>query len=263
MASIPPRSGVPVGDKDKAVRGGRGGMGGRGGGGRGGTRGRDITITEGLIHSSSTPRRSNPFKPEGLQPIIFNFNGDVQITKGTMFGRSPDEEMEQLWKPRLTLPTTPNAYGETALQRPKPRPIIAVEDEEAGEEFEESDSDRKYTWEEEPSQPPLASRSRAAPTSAKRVQACEDSGYSGSTRGSKREKNEVYRASLNRRSSDGSLTEEGSSHTKRKARPPSVDSNIETGTTPEDNETQLATQGDEGGDYGDDSDDVGYIPCTP
>jgi hypothetical protein len=25
----------------------------------------------------------------------------------------------------------------------------------------------------------------------------------------------------------------------------------------------LATQGDEGGDYGDDSDDVGYIPCTP
>jgi len=226
-------------------------------------RGRDITTTEGLIHSSRTPRRSNPFKLEPLQPIIFNFNGDVQITKGSMFGRSPDEEMEQLRRPRLTLPTTPNAYGETAPQRPKPRPIIAVEDEEAGEEFEESDSDRDYTWEEEPSQPPLASRSRAAPTSAQRVQTWEDSGYSGSTRGSKREKNEAYRASLNRRSSDGSLTEEGSSHMKRKAGPPSVDSNIETGATPEDNETQLATQGDGGGDYGDDSDDVGYGPCTP
>jgi hypothetical protein len=251
---------VPVRDKDKAVRGGRVGM---SGGGRGGTRGRDITITEDPIHSSRTPRRSNPFKPEPLQPIIINFNGDVQITKGTMFGRSPDEEMEQLRRPRLTLPTTSNACGETAPQRPKPRPIIVVEDEEVVEEFEEFDFDREYTWEEEPSQPPLASRSRAAPASAQRVQTWEDSGYSGSTRGSKREKNEVYRASLNRRSSDGSLTEEGSSHTKRKARPPSVDSNIETGATLEDNETQLATQGDEGGDYGDDSDDVGYIPRTP
>jgi len=249
---------VPVRDncKDKAVRGGRGGR------GRGGMHGRDITVTEGPIHSGRTPRRSNPFKPEPLQPIIFNFNGDVQITKGTMFGRSPDEEMEQFRRPRLTLPTTPNPYGETAPQRPKPHPLIVVEDEEVEEEFEESDSDRDYTW-EEPLQLPLASRSRSAPTSAQRVQTSEDSGYSGSTRRSKREKIEVYRASLNRRSSDGSLTEEGSSHTKRKARPPSVDSNIETGATPEDNETQLAIQGDEGGDYGDDSDDVGHIPRTP
>jgi hypothetical protein len=161
------------------------------------------------------------------------------------------------------LPTTPNSYRDTAPKRPKPRHIIAFKDEEAEEEFaeSESESDREYTWEDEPSQP-VASRSRAAPISAQKVQTWEDSGYSGSARGSKREKNEVYRASLNRRSSDGSLTEEGSSHTKRKAKRPSVDSNTETGATPEDNETQLATQGEDGGDYGDDSDDVGNIPHT-
>lgn len=45
------------------------------------------------MHLSRTPRRSKKFKP-GMQSIIFN--GDVQITKGTMYGRSPDEEMEHL-----------------------------------------------------------------------------------------------------------------------------------------------------------------------
>jgi hypothetical protein len=244
---------VPIRDKDKAVPGGTSG---------GGARGRDIT--EGLVHSSRTPRSSNRSKPEP-QPSIFNFNfnGDVQITKGTMFGRSPDEEVEQLRRSRTTLPTTPNAYVETAPQRLKPRRIIAVEGEEAEEEFEESESDRDYTWEDEPSQPPLALRSRATPTSVPRAQTWEDSGYSGSTRGSKREKNEVYRASLSTESSDGSLAEEGSSHTKRKTKPPNVESNVENGATSEDIEMQLATQGDDGGDNGDDSDDVGYTPRTP
>ena len=244
-----------VRDKDKAERGGRSGRGGAG-------RGRDMT--EDCIHSSRTPRRSNRFK-QGTQPqpIIFNFNGDVQITKGTMFGRSPDEEMEQLRKARPTLPTTTNAYGETALQRPNHRRIIATEDEEAEEEFEESESDRDYTWGDEPPQPPLASSSRATPTPAQRVQTWEDSGYSGSTRGSNREKNEVYRASLSRGSSDGSLAEEGSLRTKRKTNPPSLESNVEKGTTSEDNEMQLAAQRDDGGDNSDGSDDVGYIPRTP
>lgn len=124
--------------------------------------------------------------------------------------------------PRPTLPVTPNAYGETALRTPRPHRIIAVEDEEAGEESEEFESDRNYSYEDQPSPPPLVSR--ATPTSAQRVQIWQDSGYSGSTRGSKREKDEVYRASLSRVSSNGSLAEEGSS---------------------------------------DDSDDVGYIPRTP
>jgi hypothetical protein len=247
---------VPIRDKDKAVPGGGGG-----GAGGGGARGRDIT--ESLIHSSLTPRHSNRFKPES-QPInIFNFNGDVQITKGTMFARSPDEETEQLRRPRPTLPTTPNAYGETAPQRTKPRRIVPVDDDDEEEEFEGSESDRDYTWKGEPSQPPLAARTRAAPMSAQRAQAWEDSGYSGSTRGSKREKNEVYRASLSTGSSDRSLAEEDSSRPKRKTKPPSIESNVEKGTTSEDNETQLATQRDDGVDNGDDSDDVGYILRTP
>ncbi len=242
---------MPIRDTGKAVQGGPGG---------GGPRERDTN--EGIINSSRTPRRSNRVKPE-TQPIIFNFNGDVQITKGTMFGRSPDEEMEQLRRSRPTLPTTPNAYIETAPQRPKPRHIIAIEDEEAEEESEESETDRDYTWEGEPSQPPLASRSRATTTAAPRDQTWEDSGYSGSTRGSKREKNEVYRASLSTGSSDGSLAEEHSSHTKKETKLSSAESNVEKGATSEDNETQLATQGDDGGDNGDDSDDVGYITRTP
>jgi hypothetical protein len=250
MASISSRSKVPNRNKDKAVRGG------------GVARAHDIT-TEGLTHPNRTPRRSTPFKPEASQPIIFNFNGDVQITKGTMFGRSPDEEIEQLRRARPPLPTTPIAYGETVPQRPKPRHLIAIEDEEAEEEFEEFESDGEYTLEKEPSQPLSALRSRAAPASAQRLQTGEDSGYSGSTRGSQRNKNEVYRASLNRRSSEGSLTEEGPPRTRRKAKPSSVDSNIETGATLEDKETQLAAQRDERGDYGDDSDDVGYISRTP
>jgi len=249
MASISSRNKVPIREMDKAVRGGRGG---------GEARGRNITTTEGLIHSSRTPRRSTPFKSEPSQ-LIFNFNGDVQITKGTMFGRSPDEEIEQSRRARPPLHTTPIVYEETALQKPKPAHITAIEDEEADEEFE---SDREYTWEEEPPRPPLASRSKAAPTAAQLVQTGEDSGYSGSTRGSKRDKNEVYRASFNRGSSDESLTEEGTSRTKRKAKARSVDSNFETGGTPEENETQLATQEDEREDYGDDSDDVGSMPRT-
>ncbi|KAE9367092.1 hypothetical protein N431DRAFT_418205 [Stipitochalara longipes BDJ] len=247
MASTSSKNKVPIRDKDKAVRAAQGG------GVGGGARGRDIPTREGLIHSSRTPRRSNPYKPEPSQPIIVNFNGDVQITKGSMFGRSPDEGIEQLRRARQ--PTTPIAYGEAALQRSKPRHIIAIEDEEAEAEFEDFESDGEYTLERELSQPPSASRSRAAPRSAQRVQTGEDSGYSGSTQGSKREKNEAYRASLNRRSPDGSSIEEGPSRTKRKAKPPSIDSNGETGATPEDNETQLATQGDDGGDNGDDSDD--------
>jgi len=250
MASISSRSKVPNRDRDKAVRGG------------GVARAHDIT-TEGLIHPNRTPRRSTPFKPEASQPIIFNFNGDVQITKGTMFGRSPDEEIEQLRRARPPLPATPIAHGETAPQRSKPRTLIAIEDDETEEEFEEFESDGEYTLEKEPSQPLSASRSRAAPASAQRLQAGEDSGYSGSTRGLQRNKNEVYRASLNRRSSEGSLTEEGSSRTRRKAKASSVDSNIETGATLEDKETQLATQRDDRGEYGDDSDDVGYISRTP
>lgn len=259
MASLSSRSKVPIREREKAVRGGGAGSGGAELAG-GDARGRDLTVTEGMVRSSRAPRRLNPFTPEQSQPIIFNFNGDVQITKGTMFGRSPDEEPEPLRRPRPMLPTTSNAYGETAPQRPKTHRIIPIKDEEVDEEITESEpeADRYYTWEGEPSQPPLASRSRAAPISeAQQVQTWEDSGYSGSTRRSKREKNEVYRASLNRGSSDGSSTEEGSSHTKRKVKPPSVDSNVETGASPEDDEPQLAAQGDEGGEYGDDSDDVG------
>jgi hypothetical protein len=73
----------------------------------------------------------------------------------------------------------------------------------------------------------------------------------------------VYRAGLSRGPSDTSLAEEGLSQTKRKTKPPSVESNVEEGTTSENNETHLSTQGDDGGDDGDDSDDVGYIPRTP
>jgi predicted Fe-Mo cluster-binding NifX family protein len=89
--------------------------------------------------------------------------------------------------------------------------------------------------------------------SAQRVQTLqEDSGYSGSTRGSKREKNEAYRASLSKRSLDRSLA----------AKPPSIESNVEEVAASEDNETHLATQRDDGGDNGEDSDDVGYVSRT-
>lgn len=223
-------------------------------------RGGERDVPEGLARTGRAPRRVNRFKPEP-QPIIFNFNGDVQITKGAMFGGSLDEEMEQLRRPRPMLPAEPSGHGETAPRIQKPHRIIAVENEEAEEESEEFESDRDYSCEDEPSQPPLIST--ATPMSAHRVQTWQDSGYSGSTRGSKRAKNEVYRASLSRGSSDGSLAEEGSSDIKRKAKLPSVESNVEEGATSDDNETHLATQGDGGGDNGDDSDDVGYISCAP
>ena len=223
-------------------------------------RGGERDVPDGLVRSGRAPRRMNRFKPDP-QPIIFNFKGDVQITKGTMFGRSHDEELEQLRRSRPTLPAAPTAYGETAPRIQRPHHIVAVENEEAEDESEEFESDRDYSCEEEPSQPPLVST--ATPMSAHRVQSWQDSGYSGSTRGSKREKNEVYRAGLSRGSSNGSLAEEGSSHTKRKAKLPSVESNVEECATSEENETHLATRGDDGGDNGDDSDDVGYISYPP
>ncbi len=149
---------------------------------------------------------------------------------------------------------------ETVPRTQRPHRIVAVEDEDESEESEEFESDRDSSCEDEPSPPPLVSRT--APTSAQRVHTWQDSGYSGSTRGSKREKNEVYRASLSRGLSDESLAEEDSLRTKRKTKPPSVESNAEEDATLEDNETNLAIQGDDGGNSGDDSDDVGYIPST-
>jgi hypothetical protein len=242
MASTSSRNSARTRDKDKAARG----VGG----------GRDIP--EALIRSSRTPRRSNRLKLEP-QPLIVNFNGDVQITKSTMFSRSPDEEeSEKLRRSRPTLPATSNALGETGRRIQRPHRINPLENEEAEEESEESDRD--YSCKDEPSQP--QSVSRATPRAVQRLQAW-DSGYSGSTRGSKRENNEVYRASLSRGSSDGSLAAEGSSHTKRLTKQPSRESKVVEGATSEDNESHLATQGDDGGDNSDDSDDVGYIHRSP
>jgi hypothetical protein len=233
MASTPSRSSARLRDKDKAVRGAVGG--------------RDNA--ESLARSSRTPRRSNRLQPEP-PPIVVNFHGDVQI-KGTMFGHSASEELGQLRGSRSTLPAAANAYGETAPRIPKSRRVIALEHEEEDEESDEFEYDREDSCDDEPSQPPLVSR--AASTSAQRVQTLqEDSGYSGSTRGSKREKNEAYRASLSKRSLDRSLA----------AKSPSIESNVEEVAASEDNETHLATQRDDGGDNGDDSDDVGYVSRT-
>jgi hypothetical protein len=246
MASTPSRNSARTRDKDKAARGVVGA-------------GRDTP--EPLLRSSRTPRRSNRLKPEP-PPIVFHFHGDVQLTKSTICSRSPDEEEpERLRRSRPTLPATSNAYGETARRIQRSHRISTLESEEVEEESEDFESDRDYSCKDEPSQPQLVSR--ATPRAVQRVQA-SDSGYSGSTRGLKREKNEVYRAaSLSRGSSDGSFAAEGSSHAKRKTKPPSGESKVEEGATSEGNESHLVTQGDNRGDNNDDSDDVGYIPRSP
>lgn len=224
---------------------------------RGGGAGRDIT--EDLIRPSRTAHRSNRPKQQP-QPIIFNFNGNVEITNGgTMFGHAPEEELEQTQRYRPRLPAMPNAYRETAPGPQKSRRIIDVDDEEAGNSSEGLSDGDSY-FEDEQSLPP--SVSRGTPISAERVQRWKDSGCGSSIRGLKREKNEAYSASLNNRLSDGSLAGEGSSHKKRNTQPPSVKSNTTEGLTSEDNETHMAAQNngdgtvDNAGDSDEDSDIV-------
>jgi hypothetical protein len=239
MASTSSRSSARIRDRDKAVRGTG--------------HGRNTANAEDPERSSRTPRYSNQFKPEP-QPIIVNFNGDVQITKGTMFGRPPDKDLQRPWMPSPALRAS-NGYGEAALQIQRYNPRNTAEDEEVEAEFEGFGN---YSYEDEPSQPPPLPSS-AIPTAEQRVRTWQNSGYSGNTRESQREKHEVYRASLSRGSQDGLLADESSSRRKEKTKPLSVESTVEDGGSRDDNEIHLGTQGDDGGDNGDDSDDVSYI----
>jgi hypothetical protein len=231
---------------------------------RGAAAGRDIA--EALVRSSRTARRSNP----GPQPqsATYVFNGDIQI-KGTMFGPAPDEDLEHSQRSRPTLPATQNAHAYTvaATRIQRPRRAAAYEDGEVEEESEDIEPDRNSSAEDERSQPSPISRS--TPTSAQRVQTWQDSGYGSSTRRSKQGKNEVYRARLDKKLSNGSLGESNSLHNQKKRKPRGVElneSNVEDSATSEDIERHSTTQGDGGGDNegdsADDSDDVGYMPCT-
>lgn len=240
MASTTSRSSARARDKDKAVRG----------------TGVRHDIAGSVTRSNARPRRSNAFKSDP-QPLIINFNGDVQITKGTMFGGPPDEDLESSPRSRPTLPATPSAYGKIASRKQNPGRIVDVDSEESEEYSEESESGGGYSYEDEPSQ--RSSVRRATPTSKQRVQALQDSGYEGSTRESRQGKKGVYRASLSRSrgSSDEFLAEEGPSHTKRRLKRPSGKPDIEGGSDSEDNETHLARREADEGENGDSSDDVG------
>ena len=248
MASTSSRSSARLRDKDKVVRGA--------------AAGRDIA--EAPVRSSRTTRRSNP-EPQLQYTTINNVYGDIQITKGPLFGRALDEDSGPSQRSHPALPGRQNVYAAAA---PRPRRIIADEDDDTREESDDIESSRNFSGEDEPSNALLLSR--ATPTPAQQVQT--DSGYRSATRRSKQGKKEAYRASLNKKLSNAPLRESHSSHKKRKTKPRAVESNEsnnEDSATSDDNEKHLATQGDDegdgedGGNDDDSDDDVGYIPRTP
>ena len=245
MASTPSRGGGLSRDKDEAVRGTTGA--------------REIEALRRPTRATRSSTRVNAGPPQYITNYHFE---NVQISNGTMFGLSPGEEVPQSRRPRPALPAMRREGAPRVQRRGR---IIPNEDEEAEEDEDEIDS-----TDDEPSELPLIPTT--SPTPIERVQTWRDSGYGGSRRGSKPEKNEVYRASSINRSSNRPPGEAGASQKKRRTKEPSVESNVEEGATSEDNGTHVTAQGDDRGedkkdgeednrrdnsDDTDDTDDVG------
>jgi hypothetical protein len=229
MASSSTRTSARTRDRDKAVRG----MGA----------GQDIA------EANRPPRRSHQSRPE--PPPIIIINGDVQITRGAFFSRSPDEELEPSRRPRL--PTSNTSRENAPIIKRRDR-IPDGDDEEEEEESEEIESARDSLSDCEPLSPPPVSR--RSPASIRSDQPPPDSAYGGSVRGSRKEKNGAYRAGMSKKLSGGSLGEEVPSHTKMKTKSPNLESDVEDDVNSEENEAHLAPQREDREDQSDDSDDV-------
>ena len=253
MAPTPSRGGGLSRDKNEAVRGT--------------LRARENEALRHPTRATRSSTRVNAGPPQYITNFNYNFDS-VQISNGTMFGLSPGEEVPQSRRPR---PALPAMRGEGAPQVQRRGRIIPNEDEEPEEDEDEIDS-----TDDEPSELPLIPTT--SPTSTERVQTWQDSAYGSSRRGSKPERNEVYRASSINRSSNRPPAEAGSSQKKRRTKEPSVESNVEDSATSEDNGTHVTAQGDGGGedkkdgeednkrdnsDESEDSDDVRYLSFSP
>ena len=202
------------------------------------------SINHRALHHPSRPSRV-------LRPIIYEFNGDLTIKGNVSFGSSHDE---QLKPPRSPVPNRPSSRLAQLKKKARDRVIVEEDDSSEGSEV---CSGRSRASSITGSTHALSPRS----ITDSHDPVWRDEGYgsvtTASTRSnhSKRGKEKLdYNSSLSRVSSRDSLREKARSQKKsRKARPPSLDLEIDEDTRSE-NDTHLAKQGDEEEDS--DSDDV-------
>jgi hypothetical protein len=203
-SSTSSRSSARGRDKDKAVRGG--------------AAARDSP--EALVRPTRSQRPPSQLQPPVQFHVTNNYFDNAHIN-GTVFGAPANEQLEQSRRSPRTARARPNAFDAASMIR-MARGVIPNQVEVADADLGDDETDREYSFGEEPARPPFPSGT--TPTTQERVQDWRrDSGYVGSTRRSKGGRNEAYRASEKDASTNASLRGH-SPHGKRQIKAQSVGS---------------------------------------
>lgn len=248
MAPTSSRSSARGRDKDKAVRGG--------------AAARDSP--EALVRPTRSQRPPSQLQPTVLLHVTNNYFDNAHIN-GPVFGATANEPLEQSYRAPRAARARQNAFDAASMIR-MAQGVIPNQVEEADADLEDDETDREYSYGEEPARPSFPSGT--TPTTQKRVEDWQrDSGYVGSTRRSKAGRNEAYRASEKDASTNASL-QGHSPRGKRKTKAQSIESSeldAEASVASE-NQRSLRSHRDAEGDAeeddeednADDSGDVGY-----